>query len=59
MKWINDPEFGEKVARLCTEKYDSLPKTGKPQKQKEWTLLAGVVMCLQNGGYIDTVTRPT
>ncbi|XP_060553450.1 tRNA-specific adenosine deaminase 1-like isoform X2 [Ruditapes philippinarum] len=47
MHWIHDPDFSEKVARLCTEKYERLPKTGKPQAGKEWTLLSGVVMCIQ------------
>jgi hypothetical protein len=51
MHWIHDPDFSEKVARLCTEKYERLPKTGKPQAGKEWTLLSGVVMCIQKGLY--------
>ncbi|XP_045193542.2 tRNA-specific adenosine deaminase 1-like [Mercenaria mercenaria] len=47
MDWKADPDFGEKVAKLCVEKYDRLGKTGKPQVGREWTLLAGVVMCIQ------------
>eukprot|EP01135_Chromosphaera_perkinsii_P011764 Nk52_evm10s2496 gene=Nk52_evmTU10s2496 len=32
------------IARKCLEKYDSLPKAGKPDpKQCQWTLLSGIV----------------
>lgn len=31
------------MARLCLEKFDSLPDKGKPLAGKEWTLLSGVV----------------
>ena len=38
-----DERFADKVAELCYKKYQSLPKKGKPQKNKEWTLLSCVV----------------
>ncbi|XP_078337299.1 tRNA-specific adenosine deaminase 1-like isoform X1 [Crassostrea virginica] len=38
-----DERFADKVAELCYQKYQSLPKKGKPQKNKEWTLLSCVV----------------
>ncbi|XP_037812583.1 tRNA-specific adenosine deaminase 1 [Lucilia sericata] len=33
----------EEIAKLCFDKFRSLPKTGKPN-EKEWTILAGVVL---------------
>lgn len=41
--------FSDKVADLCLQKYSKLPKQGKPQKGKEWTLMAGIVMATDNG----------
>ena len=38
-----DERFADKVAELCYQKYQSLPKKGKPQENKEWTLLSCVV----------------
>ncbi|XP_034940880.1 tRNA-specific adenosine deaminase 1 [Chelonus insularis] len=35
--------FGDKIAKLCFDKYLSLKKTGKPQVN-EWTVLAGIVL---------------
>ncbi|XP_069683621.1 tRNA-specific adenosine deaminase 1 [Periplaneta americana] len=46
----NSTEFADIVAKLCYDKYMSLPKTGKPCVVKDtcngkgqWTLLAGIV----------------
>ncbi|XP_048728117.2 tRNA-specific adenosine deaminase 1-like [Ostrea edulis] len=39
-----DEKFADKVADLCYAKYQSLPKKGKPQRDKEWTLLSCVVL---------------
>lgn len=39
-----DERFADKVADLCYKKYQSLPKKGKPQKNKEWTLLSCVCL---------------
>lgn len=36
--------FANAVADLCYEHFKRLPKTGKPQIRKEWTLLASIVM---------------
>lgn len=37
-----DEQFAEKVARLCYNKFENLPKSGKPIKD-EWTSLAAIV----------------
>ncbi|KAK3579180.1 hypothetical protein CHS0354_022717 [Potamilus streckersoni] len=47
--WKSDPCFPDKVARACFLQYDRLPKKGKPQKGREWTLLAGVVISYPMG----------
>lgn len=39
-----DERFADRVADLCYKKYQSLPKKGKPQKNKEWTLLSCVCL---------------
>jgi len=31
------------VASICLEKFDRLPNQGKPNADKEWTLLSGIV----------------
>lgn len=33
----------DEVARLCYERFDQLPRRGKPEPGREWTLLAAVV----------------
>lgn len=33
----------DRVAKLCYEKFERLPKTGKPARASEWTLLAAIV----------------
>ncbi|KAL5021831.1 hypothetical protein ScPMuIL_000986 [Solemya velum] len=48
MEFINR-NFAEEVAEKCYEFYDKMPQKGKPQKDKEWTLLSAVVMTKQNG----------
>lgn len=44
MDSISPTNFADKVAKLCVDKFNELPKTGKPQKN-EWTILAAVVKC--------------
>ena len=44
-----DKEFADRVAWLCYEKYDALPRTGKPQMGREWTLMAAVVLAFSTG----------
>lgn len=39
-----DVNFADNVARLCFEKFASLPKSGKPILGKEWSLLAGIIL---------------
>lgn len=33
----------DEVARLCYERFNELPRRGKPEAGREWTLLAAVV----------------
>ncbi|KAL3860752.1 hypothetical protein ACJMK2_010827 [Sinanodonta woodiana] len=47
--WKNDPCFPDMLASACFLQYDRLPKKGKPQKGREWTLLAGVVISYPMG----------
>lgn len=49
MSWQKDEHFAVKVTELAYQHYQKLPKKGKPQKGKEWTLLAAVVMSRENG----------
>ncbi|XP_070537738.1 tRNA-specific adenosine deaminase 1-like isoform X2 [Ptychodera flava] len=37
-------EFADKVANTCMDHYEHLPKKGKPQAGREWTLMAAVCM---------------
>ena len=51
MVWKDDADFGHKVAELCNTHYARvLGKTGKPQENKEWTLMAAVVMSTDHQG---------
>ncbi|CAN8014392.1 unnamed protein product [Ixodes persulcatus] len=38
-----EESFADKVTKLCFAKYEGLPKTGKPARTSEWTLLAAIV----------------
>ena len=49
MVWDSDERFADKAVEKCLEEYRSLPKKGKPQKDVEWTLLAGVLVVLEKG----------
>lgn len=33
----------DEIARLCYDRFSELPKRGKPEPNREWTLLAAVV----------------
>lgn len=33
----------DRIAKLCLNKYDQLPKTGKPLDNKEWTVCTCIV----------------
>ena len=33
----------DEIARLCYERFNQLPRRGKPEPGREWTLLAAVV----------------
>lgn len=41
-------DFADQVAKLCTEKYRKLNKTGKPS-EKEWTVLSGILLRKHDG----------
>ncbi|XP_076448728.1 tRNA-specific adenosine deaminase 1-like isoform X2 [Babylonia areolata] len=47
----------DKIADLCYNHYTQLPKKGKPQEGKEWTLLAAVV--LQDDSDLKVVSMGT
>ena len=56
MEWADylaDDSFADEVAALCYKHYACLPKKGKPQESKEWTLLAAVVLQTQGGLLFD------
>ncbi|CAC5419764.1 TAD1 [Mytilus coruscus] len=39
-----DVEFADRITNLCYQRYKQLPKKGKGQSGKEWTVLAGIVI---------------
>lgn len=43
MEMNRTDNFANAIAELCYSKYTSLPKTGKPSEEREWTHLAGIV----------------
>lgn len=49
--------LGDRVAKAVHEAYDRLPKSGKPAVPREWTILAGVVLC--DGAVCDVVALGT
>jgi len=42
--YLRHPQFPERIAASAYTAYEKLPKKGKPQKLKEWTLLSAVIM---------------
>lgn len=38
-----DAVDADEIARLCYERFKQLPRRGKPEPGREWTLLAAVV----------------
>ena len=47
--WYDDLHLADKVVNQCLQKYNQLPKKGKPQKDVEWTLLAGILVAIESG----------
>lgn len=45
----DEKSFADRMAALCYKHYSQLPKKGKPQEGKEWTLLAAVVQQTEQG----------
>ncbi|ESO98221.1 hypothetical protein LOTGIDRAFT_231337 [Lottia gigantea] len=41
-------QFADRIAELTYKQFNELPKTGKPQKDKEWTLLSSIVMSVES-----------
>ncbi|XP_055011259.1 tRNA-specific adenosine deaminase 1 isoform X2 [Boleophthalmus pectinirostris] len=55
MNAVTDHESGldavmdaDEIAALCYERFQELPRTGKPEVGREWTLLAAVVQVTRN-----------
>ncbi|XP_050397823.1 tRNA-specific adenosine deaminase 1 isoform X2 [Patella vulgata] len=46
---LDGREFANEIAELSYKHYDALPKKGKPQLGKEWTLLSAVIMTCTTG----------
>ncbi|CAL1535267.1 unnamed protein product [Lymnaea stagnalis] len=42
------PDFADDIADCAFISYKELPKKGKPQHNKEWTLLAAIIMKIEN-----------
>lgn len=42
--------FADCIAKASHSQYVSLPKTGKPQSDKEWTLLSSIIQVTQSLG---------
>lgn len=41
-------DLANRIAEICLTKFDVLPKTGKPNKDFEWTILSAIVQVKQN-----------
>lgn len=41
-------DFGNKIIKLCLEKFHSLPKTGKPSSN-QWTVLSAFILEKEQG----------
>ncbi|XP_050085268.1 tRNA-specific adenosine deaminase 1 [Anopheles aquasalis] len=52
-------DLANSIARECLAKFDSLPKTGKPDESFEWTILAGVVLLRGDQGAPEVVALGT
>jgi tRNA-specific adenosine deaminase 1 len=50
MMWKADPQFADRIAGRCIEKYDSLGSGGKPHQRNEWTSLSGIVKVEEQSG---------
>lgn len=42
-----DSQLAKEIAEAVIHTYKKLPKKGKPQSDREWTLLSGVVMSIK------------
>lgn len=48
--WHTSMVDADEIARLCYERFSELPRRGKPEPGREWTLLAAVVKVTQTAG---------
>ena len=46
-----------RIAEICLKKFDELPKTGKPSRENEWTILSSIVM--EKTGILKVVSLGT
>ncbi|XP_028441715.1 tRNA-specific adenosine deaminase 1 isoform X2 [Perca flavescens] len=47
----------DEIAKLCYERFKQLPRRGKPEPGREWTLLAAVVKISRSAADSDTVEK--
>jgi len=52
-------EFADKVALLCYKHFEKLPKKGKPQLDREWTILAAILVHNKNKDDLQIVSLAT
>lgn len=50
MFWFEDSGFANDICKLVYEKYKGLGKKGKPAVEREWTILAAVVVVFEQEG---------
>ncbi|XP_075236914.1 tRNA-specific adenosine deaminase 1-like isoform X1 [Lycorma delicatula] len=55
----NNYNFADKIADLCYKHYSSIGKSGKPVKDKEWTLLSSIVKLNKNDNNLSIISLAT
>ncbi|XP_059178056.1 tRNA-specific adenosine deaminase 1-like isoform X2 [Physella acuta] len=55
-QYNSGPELAREIASAVFNAYKKLPKKGKPQQMKEWTLLSGVVMRVTDNSGVELKT---
>jgi len=45
--------FANNIAEMCVKKFCSLPKTGKPERNKHWTAMSAFVKESSCGGTVS------
>jgi tRNA-specific adenosine deaminase 1 len=54
-----EQQLADTIAKHCYDHYGNMPKKGKPQKGKEWTLLAAIVQENKGNGECGRGGRPS